>query len=320
MVPLRQAARAASLLLGTGYCLFYFSETMFWSLWRPDETPLTRIGGILFYGLLGYMLMAVVAALRVRTVWALLVAGACFGWIGEGVFAMTLFGAEGIPFPFTIAWTALAWHALLSVVVGWWWLGRALRAPRPWQTLLLSAALGLFWGFWAYGWQFETPPVAAEPGDFFGNAMGATLLLALAHAAIAWGAPARFRPGRVGLALAAAATLIFFGALTIPQVPLAPLMLLPLLVLSVFALSRAARHVPEGAPSVLADFAAPVRWRNLVMLPVLPLSATALYTLLGEHRPQVQTHLVLAALSSLAGTMLFAVALWRTIRSPAAAP
>lgn len=318
---MRQAARSASLLLGTGYTLFFFSETVFWSLWRPDETPLTRFGGILFYSFLGYMLMALIAGLRVRDVWTLLVAGAGFGWLGEGVFAMTLFGAGGIPFPFTVAWTALAWHAPLSVVVGWWWLGRALRAQRVWRALLLSVGIGLFFGAWGYGWQFETPPVVADPGDFFGNAAGGTLLLALAQAAITWGAPADFRPSRTGVAIAAAATLAFFGALTVPQVPIAPLVLVPLLALTWLALRRADRATPAGAaPSVLADFAAPVRVRNLVMLPAIPLAATAVYALLSEHRPDVQTHLVVAVLSGLGGSVVFAIGLWRILRRRAVLP
>jgi hypothetical protein len=198
--------------------------------------------------------------------------------------------------------------------VGWWWLGRALRAPRPWRTLLLSIGIGLFWGTWGYGWQFESPPVVADPGDLFGNAAGGTVLLALAQAAITWGAPADFRPSRAGLAIAAVATLAFFGVLTVPQVPIAPLVLVPLLGLTWLALRRAARATPAGTPDVLADFAAPVRARNLVMLAAIPLGATAVYAWLSELQPDVQTHLVVAALSGLGGTVLFAVGLWRIVR------
>ena len=317
---MRRAARAASLVLGTGYCLFFFSETVFWSLWRPDENPLTRAGGVLFYSFLGYTLLALIAALRVRDAWALLVAGACFGWLGEGVFAMTLFGASGIPFPFTISWTALAWHAPLSVVVGWWWLGQALRAPRPWRALRLSVAIGLFWGAWGYGWQFETPPVVADPGDFLANAVGGTMLLALAQAAITWGGPAVYRPSRPGLAVTAAVLLVAFGAWTIPQAPIAPLVLVPLLAGSVWALRRADQAAPAASPNLLADFAAPVRGRNAVMLAAIPLVATLLYAGLRDLQPDVQTHLVIAALSGLAGIVLFVIALWHMARRRAAVP
>ncbi len=320
MTRIRQAARLAGLVLGTGYCLFFFSETMFWSLWRPDENLLVRAGAVLFYSFLGYILMALIATYRVRDVWTLMVAGACFGWVGEGVFAMTVFGASGIPFPFTIAWTALAWHAPLSVVVGWWWLGRALRAPRAWGALWLSAGLGLFWGTWGYGWSFETPPVVADPGAFLLNAAGATVLLALAQWAIAAGDPATFRPSRVGLALAAAVTLAFFGILTVPQIPFAPLVLVPLLAIVWLALRRAASRVPADAASVLTDLARPIRGRNAALLVVMPAVATAVYTGLGGLAPEVHTHIVFAVLTSVAGSALFAVALWNIVRRDGVVP
>ena len=112
MTKLRDALRDAAVVLGTGYSLFFFSETMFWSLWRADESVLVRAGGVLFYSFLGYVLLVLITRFRIRDAWGLMLAGACFGWLGEGVFAMTLFGAGGIPFPFTIAWTALAWCTL----------------------------------------------------------------------------------------------------------------------------------------------------------------------------------------------------------------
>jgi hypothetical protein len=320
MTRLRKAARLAGMVLGTGYCLFFFSETMFWSLWRPDENPLVRAGGVLFYSFLGYILMALIALYRVRDIWTLMVAGACFGWVGEGVFAMTVFGAGGIPLPFTIAWTALAWHMPISVVVGWWWLGRALRAPRAWGALWISAALGLFWGAWGYGWRFETPPVVAEPGVFLLNAAVATGFLAVAHWAIAAGNPAAFRPSRIGLAIAAAVTLAFFGILTVPQIPFAPLVLAPLLAIVWLALRRAARSTPDDAPGILADLAHPVRLRNAALLGVMPVVATAVYAGLGGLQPEVQTHIVFALLTSVAGIALFAASMWKIVRRSAQLP
>lgn len=69
--------------------------------------------------------------------------GAFFGWLVEGVFAMTLFGAEGILFPFTISWTGLAWHAIISVVLGWYVLQQALTHSFK-RTAWVSGMLGIF--------------------------------------------------------------------------------------------------------------------------------------------------------------------------------
>ena len=38
--------KSASLILGSGYTLYYFSERMFWSFVRPDDTWLSLLGGI----------------------------------------------------------------------------------------------------------------------------------------------------------------------------------------------------------------------------------------------------------------------------------
>ena len=308
------AARIAGVVLGTGYTLFFFSETVFWSLWRPDESLVVLAATMLFYAFLGYMLLALITKFRIRDVWALSVAGACFGWVGEGVFAMTLFGAGGMPLPFTIAWTALAWHAPVSVLVGWWLLGRALRAPRAWAALWLSAGLGLFWGVWGYGWRFETPPVIFNEADFLLNAATATALLALAQWAIGAGRPTEFRISRIGIGFVAAATLGFFALLTVPQIPFAPLILLPLLGISWFALRRAAGSVAADAPTILADFAAPLRLRNTAMLTLIPAVATGAYAGLRVLEPDVQPHIVFAVLGSLGGTALFVIGLWNTVR------
>jgi len=312
--------RDAAVVLGTGYSLFFVSETMFWSLWRADESLLVRVGGVLFYSFLGYILLALVTRFRIGDAWGLLIAGAAFGWIGEGVFAMTLFGAGGIPLPFTIAWTALAWHAPLSVVVGWWMLARALRAPRVWPAVRLALGLGLFWGVWGYGWRFETPPVTAEPVEFLLNATGATAVLALAHWAIGAGRAAGFRPSRIGIGVAAVATLGFSGVATVPQVPFAPLVLLPLLALVWFALRRGAGAVAADAPGIMADFAPPLRLRNVTGLALIPVVATATYMFLLEAGPEVQPHIVFAIVASLAGSVVLAAGVWKTVRRKAIAP
>ena len=82
------------------------------------------------------------------------------GWLVEGVFTMTFFGAHGIPFPYTVAWTGLSWHALIVAVSGWYALQTALlRSFR--STALISTALGLFWGSWSIFWDTEAPPGSA---------------------------------------------------------------------------------------------------------------------------------------------------------------
>lgn len=318
MTPIGRLARRAGLVLGTGYVLCFFSETVFWALWRPDEDPAGRLLQWLLYSLMGYLTLAVIRSCRVGSGWPLVLAGAFYGWIGEGVFAMTVFGDPSMPFPATIAWTALAWHGPISLLLGWYGLGLALRERAMGPTIGLAFGFGIFWGVWAFGWLAETPPVAAEPEAFLLHAGVTTACLALAHLAIAAGRPETFAPSRPGVLLAAGVVLGFFALFTVPAVPIAPLVLLPLLGLVGFALRRHRAGRAEG--SLLAALAAPIAKRNLAAVALMPLTASATYALAcGGLPPLPAVHLLLALASSLLGTVLFALAVVKALRRPAGA-
>ena len=113
------------LALSTGYILFFYSERIFWSLARPGDTPFDYLLTPLLYAIFAYIFLIIVEMFCVRNIWAIFIAGAAFGWIGEGIVAMTLFGGE-ISLPFSISWTGLAWHALISVLIGWYYLRKIL--------------------------------------------------------------------------------------------------------------------------------------------------------------------------------------------------
>lgn len=66
---------------------------------------------------------------------------ACFGWIEERALTGTTFA----DLPFSLVWTALAWHAVVTVLVGWWWLPRRLAAGTR-SGLVGCALVGLVWG------------------------------------------------------------------------------------------------------------------------------------------------------------------------------
>lgn len=317
MTRLGHHARRAGLVLGTGYVLCFFSETMFWALWRPDEGPLGRILQWLLYALLGYLTLAVIRGARISGAWSLVLAGGFFGWVGEGVFAMTVYGDPSMPFPLTIAWTALAWHGPISLVLGWYGLGLALRSRAVWPAIGLALPLGIFWGVWGFGWMAETPPVAAPPDIFLLHAFATTTCLALAHLAIAWGRPAAFLPSRTGLVLASAAVLGFFALITTPAVPIA-LLVLPLL-LGLLGLALRRQRAAATEAGVLAALAAPIRGRNLPALALMPLAASLTYAFTTEGLPPMPAvHLALAAATSVAGVLLFGIAVVKACRAPPA--
>ena len=75
--------RRASLVLGTGYVLFFFSERMFWSMWRPGDEMIMHVLAWLLYSFFAYVILAAIRVFHVRDVWGLLLVGALFGWIDE---------------------------------------------------------------------------------------------------------------------------------------------------------------------------------------------------------------------------------------------
>src|SRR5690606_17482277 len=104
-----------------------------------------------------YYFLCVASFFRARSVWAVFLAGAVFGWFEEGIFLQTTYGQDGLELPVTIAWTALAWHALFDVLVGWYLVRRVLASDRPLRVAALASAIGLVYGLWAVFWWNEPP-------------------------------------------------------------------------------------------------------------------------------------------------------------------
>jgi hypothetical protein len=154
-------------VLATGYILFFYSERVFWSFLRPGDKPSDFVLGWLVYSLLAWVFLLLVKQCRVAAFPALFLAGAVFGCLAEGVVVDTLYGNPTNPFAASISFTGLAWHALISVGIGWYWQAKVLTAGNPVKIALFSAAVGLGWGLWAGWWPAElgraNTPLAAFP-------------------------------------------------------------------------------------------------------------------------------------------------------------
>ncbi len=180
MIAVKPLLVRFALALATGYVLMYYSELVFWARFKPGDT----LGGLaatwLFYSLAAYAFLSVLVFFRVHNLWGIFLAGALYGWLVEGVIVQTMYDA----FPWQISWTGLAWHALLSVLVGWYWMLKALRSHAPASAWLSSAAIGLFIGFWAISWWVEEPESITSIVDFAIFILAATILLAVGYSVI----------------------------------------------------------------------------------------------------------------------------------------
>lgn len=309
METLRRLARHVLLALASGYVLFFYSERLFFAAFRPGDSLADYAIAWLAYSAAGYLLLAIVRGLRVRGWAGVLVAGGIFGWIVEGVWAPTLYGTEpSAPFPLSILITAIQWHALITVLLGWYALPRLLRRDRRGWTLATAVGIGLAWGAWAPFQWGETPPVIMTPAGFAAYAAGTWGLLVAAYWALDRLRFCDFRPARAAVWVILALHAAVFVALDLLPLGVRTLLILPPLLAVGLGLLWIARG---GEESALETFAAPVAPRQYLALLITPLAATAAYVLAlaaGEKWPPLQMLLWIGAAGAGAALWLWAAA------------
>ncbi len=304
-------------VLGLGAVSWAWSEVGFWAHFRADDNPGVWVLTWLLYALAAGVVARVLLRFPARTGPALVLAGALYGWLVEGVVAATVY----LALPLSLVWTGVAWHGLLTVVVGWFALPRALRAGGV-RAVTWSAGVGIAWGLWSAAW-WGAPPddgqVAAtpEPASY---ALFVVVVSAAAAAGYALLHAARLRPGDLRSRRAAAVALLMLGAwgvlVVVLALPWAPLLLGAL----VWLVWQSLRRLDGGAPTsevVGADgepvapevgvgneagagtgaaadgdgtaavlgFDPGVPWRRLGPFAALPLAAIATYAALSRAAP-----------------------------------
>lgn len=310
--------RRLGLALLTGYIFVYYSEYAFWA--RPFDG--VRFPGaiwlLLVYAFAAYVFLALVVAFRVRAVAAVFLAGALFGWLDEGVIVQTMYAQ----LPLSISFTGLAWHALLTVLVGWLVVQRVLRTAGWWRTALVAALIGAAYGAWAIWWWIAAPP-AVPTLTFALYAFGTTLALVCAYWLASRPALLRFAPTRGELVVMTLLIAFYFALVTVPRQPLAAVILPPLVLLVLLGLRKNRRaETRANALTALAE-TKPPRLRDVLALLALPVVATAVYALAGAARVLLPTGVVIYVLTTALGFLFLAaslLAVWRTKPIPVASP
>jgi hypothetical protein len=301
--------RSLVLSLSAGSILLFFSEHLFWARARPGDSLGNWAQTWLAYSLLAFVFLSAVRHFRVRSLEALFLAGALVGWLGEGVLVQTLYDQ----FPLQISWTGLAWHALISVSVGWYGVLRALNSKDPWQTAAIAIGVGAFWGLWAIFWWLEEPAQIAAPSAFAAFAFGMTGVLALSYWVFARADAREFHPGRASISIALTLLLLVFGLVTVSTAPMALIVLPGLLGLVWIALARNRRS--EIRPDLLDQLGRerPAPWAYLP-LALMPVVACGIYVLADVLGLRWQTNWVVYLVSMPAGFVLFTIAWLRVMR------
>lgn len=315
----------------TGYVLVYYGEVMFWA--TPDREGMT-VGGLLLtwvaYAFFAHVFLAVAGFFRARDGWSVFLAGAVFGWFEEGIVLQTTYGTADGPFPMSLPFTALAWHALIDVGAGWYLMRRALRAGRWEPAAGLCAGLGVFYGLWAIFWWNEPPPpmkALLDAGSsgllvarFAGYAFATTAVLFL----VLWLGrrhdPVTLAPGRWELGILGALAVLVFAGVTVPAAPKALWVMPPLMGVTLWALAR--NRCAESAMPGVAVPATETRLGRYLLLLLIPGCATALYLGAQMAGIRLRTNLFVYWAFSAAGTGLWLASLvvvfLRTRRAPPA--
>jgi hypothetical protein len=314
---IQRQLRKAAILLANGYILFFFSERVFWSFWRPGDTLREFLITWIAYCPLGWIFLDLVRRFKVASFPSLFLCGAVYGWVDEGVVVDTLYGNSTNPFPLSISFTGLAWHALLNIGVGWYLIGTALTEEKPTKTALISLAVGIGWGLWAVWWPTELGKEAnTSVWGFASHALPCSILLMFAWSVFGLARPDWFQSsGMVTIVLWALLVAVFLAA-RVPAQPYAALILPPLLTVCCVGLRRNAltQHGSDALNRVLGR----IRFLNVMILILIPLTAIAVYAVCRTLNLVMPTNLVLYAITMPLGFWFFFQSLWVVFRTKSA--
>ncbi len=320
---MKRLAQRFCLSLLTGYVFLYYGEFMFWA--TPDREGMNPGGLVLtwlLYSIFAYVFLCVAACFKARSLWAVFLAGAVFGWFEEGIIMGTTFGSPDTPFPMSISFTALAWHALIDVLAGWYLVRQVLSKNRPLRMAGVAALVGAFYGFWAISWWNEPPEpmrvlFAAGRKDmillhFGGFTFVTTALLIVTLWLYNLLMPCPFTPSKLEKWMVGLATLVWFGLVTTPAAPKAFWVLPPLLGLTFLALDRNRRV--EDQPDAIVGFNPDVGAGSYLALLFIPLVATATYFLALAAGVRWRTNIVVFYATSALGAGLWIASVCAPLR------
>lgn len=298
--------RSLILILSTGFIFFYYSELLFWSRIRPGDSISGWLETWAAYSLMAFIFLVLVKYFRVRNIWALFLAGAAFGWIAEGVVVQTTYES----LPLSISFTGLAWHALITVWIGWYAVRKSLHSTNRMATLKIAAAIGLCFGVWAISWWGEPDGGVSTVMGFAAFSIFATVLVVFAYRLLDWSSAETFNPNHWSIVIVGGLALLYFFFVTIPAQPLAALILPVLLGLVYLGLRWNRQSEPEGSVLDAFDSVVPAwKYASVIAIPVCAVGVYALATVLDLHW---RTNWMLYLITTPAGFILFGLSFYKT--------
>ncbi|TAK12902.1 MAG: hypothetical protein EPO32_07200 [Anaerolineae bacterium] len=299
------------LVLSTGYICVYFSEHLFWARVRPDDSPANWLMLWVAYSLVAFVFLALVQYFRVRNIWALFLAGAAYGWLLEGVVVQTTYEM----LPLSISFTGLAWHALITIWIGWYLIQKTFISSSVWSALRLFVLIGFLYGLWAIYWRLDPDGGVATIPEFALFSLTTTALVIFAYGLANWSLSSPFTINRWGIGFVGFLFAPYFFFVTVPAAPSA-ILILPFLLLSVYLGLRWNRS-SERQGSLLDTFHGQVPLWKYVSMMTLPGTGICVYALALSLNLHWYTNWVLYIITTPLGFVVFGMSLYKLLKNRA---
>jgi hypothetical protein len=312
----RYKIRSLIVFLAAGYILMFNSEFLFYGEFSPDSgaglAALRDLGALWgLYTIMAWLTLAMMHIFRARSLPAVFMVGAIYGWLLEGVVVTTVYEA----FPTQVHFTALAWHAPLDVALGLYLLPRLLRRQSSKPAAAAAACLGVFWGLWAtWPWWDTGTPLELVGFILFSFTNGVCLILAYRLF------PADFyehwQPSRTALLVMTGILIILFIVQVLPRYLFAILLLPVLLSMAFWALWKNRQRQLDRGPD--ENHLPAARRSYLLVLLIVPATASGVYALCINNDFRFPVTYIVYAISSavgIGGFLYSAVYLIRSRRS-----
>lgn len=253
--------------------MVFFSERLFWTVFKSGDNPADQIMTLLAYMAPTYIFIYIFRHLNAVSFPAVFINGALYGWLIEGGLTHTLYGTqESATFPISIFCTSVSWHALITAISAWYLIPKFMSEGNKKYLKVTCVSLGIFWGLWAMFLWHETPAIVSTIPEFAAHAFfTSALLIAAFYSLFSKGLLFNYSPGKTGLYISILLLGVFFSE-HVKNLGLRPiLVLLPLILFSILMLIK---NSTEAKVEMQKD-----NYTNCRQLYWLPLSATITYSL-----------------------------------------
>lgn len=293
-MKLQSVLQKLALFLGTGAMFVAVSE--FWFYQMVDEAGSITV--VLFYSVFAYAFIVSAIYFRLHTFAGIFVAAALFGFLIESVLVPVLFSGM----PFTIVWTSLAWHALISVMVFWYGYRHLLSRLNPVIKVgylsLMGAALGL-WNSYMWNVVEDGSEVITyawiEPGIFFTQFITGYTLFVGGHLLYTYGVRSPLSISRFELGILFwLITAVFVVGYGFSMFPFS--LVLPVLVYICYLAFRK-QFDETSVSSIFISPLAKIPWQSHIYSVCIPIAAGAVYFLAYTYKfeAEVNVWLILTA-------------------------